>query len=277
MKKTDDILLYPRNISAQSHFFLELEIISMRQERSQGKCAHTPPPSGRLFIVGVPIGHPDDLTIRGLATLKQVDLIAAKNPRATQALLTHHGIHVTLTLYDRHNAAEKVPVLLERLSLGCQIALVSECGMPVVYDPGRLLIAAASQRNIPVEVIPGTSAVVAAAALAGLDGDAFLFEGRWTGDQRALKRRLQSLRSEHRTMIFFPPAQALKQILTLLVSILGNRQVVVAIDVTQKTQRIVRGRAQTVLASHFPYDASSQVTLVVKGLRKTGGGAEGKR
>ena len=99
---------------------------------------------GTLFIVGVPIGHPDDLTIRALATFRHVGLVATKNPRATQALLAHHGIHTTLTTYDRVNAAEKVPILLGRLKQGTHIALVSDCGMPLVYDPGRLLIKAAT-------------------------------------------------------------------------------------------------------------------------------------
>lgn len=241
----------------------------MRRERSQGKCARSAPQPGTLFIVGVPIGHPDDLTIRALATFRQVDLIAAKNPRATQALLTHHGIHATLTTYDRDNAAEKVPILLDRLKQGCRIALVAECGMPAVYDPGRLLIAAASQMSIPVEMIPGASAVVAAAALAGLDGNAFLFEGRWAGDTRAITRRLQSLRTEPRTMIFFPPPSSLRQILTLLLKILGNRRVVAAVNLTQKTQSIARGRVQALLMNHLTYDESSQIALVVEGMRRT--------
>jgi 16S rRNA (cytidine1402-2'-O)-methyltransferase len=158
----------------------------MRRERSQGKRAQSASSAGTLFIVGVPIGHPDDLTIRGLATLRQVDLIAAKNPQATHVLLAHHGIHTTITTYDRNNAADKVPLLLDRLKHGDQVALVSDCGMPVVYDPGRLLIAAASRAQIPVKVIPGTSAVVAAAALAGMDGNAFVFDGRWTGGTKTL-------------------------------------------------------------------------------------------
>ncbi|MGB3396406.1 MAG: SAM-dependent methyltransferase, partial [Nitrospira sp.] len=216
----------------------------MRRERSQGKRAQSASSAGTLFIVGVPIGHPDDLTIRGLATLRQVDLIAAKNPQATHVLLAHHGIHTTITTYDRNNAADKVPLLLDRLKHGDQVALVSDCGMPVVYDPGRLLIAAASKAQIPVTVIPGTSAVVAAAALAGMDGNAFIFDGRWTGGTKTLTTRLHLLRSEPRTMIFFPPAQSLRQFLALLQRTLGNRKVMVAIDMTRSTEQILRGRVQ---------------------------------
>ena len=237
----------------------------MRRERSQGKRAQSGPLPGTLFIIGVPIGHPDDLTIRALATLQHVDLVAAKNPQATQALLTHHGINATITTYDRDNAAEKAPILLDRLRQGFRVALVSDCGMPVVYDPGRLLVAAASKAKIPVKVIPGTSAVVAAAALAGMDGNAFVFEGRWTGSTGALTRRLQSLRSEPRTMIFFPPAPALRQLLTLLSDILGNRRICVAIDLTQSTEQIVRGRVQQLLANKPFHENSSHVAVVVEG------------
>ncbi len=242
----------------------------MRRERSQGKCASSGPLPGTLFVVGVPIGHPDDLTIRALATLRHIDLIAAKNPSATEALLAHHGIRAIITTYDRNNAAEKAAILLDRLKQGARIALVSDCGMPVVYDPGRLLVTAAAKANIPVEVIPGTSAVVAAAALAGMDGNAFVFEGRWTGGTGALTRRLQSFRSEARTMIFFPPASTLRQLLTLLLRTLGNRQVVVAIDLTRETERIVRGRVQQLLANKPFHKNSSHVALVVEGARIVG-------
>jgi len=239
----------------------------MRRERSQGKRAQSASSAGTLFIVGVPIGHPDDLTIRGLATLRQVDLIAAKNPQATHVLLAHHGIHTTITTYDRNNAADKVPLLLDRLKHGDQVALVSDCGMPVVYDPGRLLIAAASKAQIPVTVIPGTSAVVAAAALAGMDGNAFIFDGRWTGGTKTLTTRLHLLRSEPRTMIFFPPAQNLRQFLALLQRTLGNRKVMVAIDMTRSTEQILRGRVQELLSNKPSHESTSHVVLVVEGAR----------
>jgi 16S rRNA (cytidine1402-2'-O)-methyltransferase len=248
---------------------LELEIISVRREQSQEKYVPSGGLSGTLFIVGVPIGHPDDLTIRGLATLQHVNLIAAKHPPATQMLLAHHGIHAMLTTYDRSNAAEKAPILLDRLKQGLHIALVSDCGMPVVYDPGRMLINAAVAEHIPIEVVPGASAVVSAAVVAGMACDAFVFEGRCSGDARNLTRRLASLKAESRTMIFFPPVQALRQTLSLLSRILGNRRVVVATDLTHNSQQIVRGRAREVLANYPFHDGHGllQVTLVVEGMR----------
>ncbi len=243
----------------------------MRPEQSQGKHAHPSGLPGTLFIVGVSIGHPDDLTIRALATLRQVGLVATKNPRITQALLAHHGIRTTLTTYDRANAADKTPILLARLMQGTHVALVSDCGMPLVYDPGRLLINAAAASQISIEVIPGPSAVVAAVALAGMDSNAFIFEGRWSGETRTIIRRLDSLKAESRTMILFPPRLGIRKMLTLLVNVLGNRRIVAAADLTHETQRVVRGRVREIL-THYPFDDEmKQVTLIVEG-RRTGKG-----
>ena len=242
----------------------------MRREQSQEKCAQSGTGSGTLFIVGVPIGHPDDLTVRALSTLRQVDVVAAKHPQATQALLSHHGIHGVVTTYDRKHAAEKAPVLLDRLRQGLDIALVSDCGMPAIYDPGRVLISAASKEHIPIEIIPGTSIVVAAASLCGMDGDSFLFEGRWSGGRRTITHRLRSMRSEPRTMIFLPPVQILPVLLSLILTTFGNRRVVVAFDLTKSTQKIIRGRVGTVLARNSYHDTAAQVTLIVEGLRGRG-------
>ena len=242
----------------------------MRSEQSQEKCRSSSRLTGTLFIVGVPIGHPDDLTIRALGTLRQAHLVVTKTPSATRSLLTHHGIDAVLTTYNRVNAAEKAPVLLTRLKQGSHIALVSDCGMPTIYDPGRVLINAAAAAHIPIEVVPGATAVAAAVAIAGMDGNAFLFEGRCSGSLRELTRRLHSLRTEPRTLIFFPPAQALRQILALVLRIFGNRPVVIAIDLTYQTEQIVRGRVKEVLTRDSFHDGMLQVTLVVEGRRSTG-------
>ena len=247
----------------------------MRRERSQEKCVQSGTGSGTLFIVGVPIGHPDDLTIRAVSTLRQVDLIAAKNPQSTRALLLHHGIEAVLTSYDRKNAVEKAPVLLERLKQGLDIALVSDCGMPAIYDPGKVLISAASQQHIPIEVIPGPSVVVAAAALCGMDGDSFVFEGGWSGGLRSVTRRLQSMRCESRTMILLPPAQALPHILSLILNTFGNRRVVLVLDLTKASQKVVRGRVRTLLARDALHESGSQLTLIVEGMKRRGKRVQG--
>src|SRR5689334_5744591 len=141
-----------------------------RQKSQQTSCKVTGSVDGRrrigtLFIVGMPIGSPDDLTLRARAILGQVSVVAAETPLATRALLDHHGIDATITGYQADE--EKIAVLLDRLERGYDIALVSDSGMPVIYDPGRLLIAAARAAGHPVTVVPGPSALTAAVALSG--------------------------------------------------------------------------------------------------------------
>jgi 16S rRNA (cytidine1402-2'-O)-methyltransferase len=187
-------------------------------------------------------------------------------------LLAHHGIDTVLTTYDRANAAEKTPILVARLKQGAHIALVSDCGMPTIYDPGRIVINAAAEAEIDIKVIPGASAVSAAVALAGMDGNAFVFEGRCSGSLRELTRRLHALRMEPRTLVFFPLAETVRKVLTLALTILGDRRAVVGIDLTHRTERILRGRVSALLTSDLFQDRMSHVTLVVEG-RRAGGRA----
>ncbi|MBS0171325.1 MAG: hypothetical protein JSR62_13305 [Nitrospira sp.] len=237
----------------------------MPEEQSQGISAHSAPPSGTLFLVGMPIGHPDDVTIRALTILRRVDLVAAKNPRLAQSLLSHHGIQAVLTTYSRDNAADKTPILLDRLRRGQNIALVADCGMPALYDPGRLLITAATKARIEVEVIPGPSIVAAAATLCGMDTNTFVFEGRCAGNRRGLANRLNSLQHDSRTIILLPPMQSLRTTLTTILATLGNRQVVVGLDLTQAGQRVVRGRAQSLIKKETLFTQATGAVLVVEG------------
>lgn len=249
----------------------------MPEEQSQGTRAPASPFSGTLFLVGVPIGHPDDLTIRALSTLRRVDLIAAKNPRSTQSLLSHHGIHAALTTYDRDNSAEKTPILLDRLKRGQHIALVSDCGMPALYDTGRLLIVAAAKARVPIEVIPGPSIVAAAATLCGMDTNAFVFEGRCAGKWRGLSSRLKSLQHEPRTIILLPPVESLRATITAILAILGNRRVVLGLDLTRAGQRVIRGRVRSMIEKEALFTQATAAVLVVEGARRTKQQAETRR
>ena len=137
---------------------------SIRAERDRQQAKEA---VGQLFLVGVPIGHPDDITIRALGVLSQVDLVATEDPLTTQTLLRHHNLSVQLTSYGPTKIKEKVAVLIDRLRQGASVALVSDCGSPVISDPGSLLVAAAHKHNIPVRSLPGPSAVTAAIAASG--------------------------------------------------------------------------------------------------------------
>ena len=220
---------------------------------------------GTLYVVGTPIGHPDDITLRALATLRRVTVIASENPRATQALLAHHGITATVTSYGPFNRHEKVRLLLHRLTQGQDVALVSDNGTPVIYDPGSLFVAAAHEAGIPVKVIPGSSSMTAAPAISGFSGDAIIFEGHLPSTSRRLAQYLSQLRKERRTLVFYVDPKALTGLLRILAQILPTRQIAIAMNLTTKKETLSRGAPGELLDQVGPVPKDSAVTVVIEG------------
>ena len=231
----------------------------MAGEQSQEK----PPKAGRLYIVGLPIGNLDDVTVRAIRLLRRMDIIASKDPRHTQTLLLHHGIRALVTTYDRRNAQEKARILLQRLRAGSRVALVSDCGTPGLYDAGALLVAHAHRAGIPVVSVPGPSALTAALSIAGMPGDVLCFHGRFPTSPTAGMRLLAAVKARRSTSIFFVSAEQLRHVLTLVERYLGNRTVLVAANLTKRTERIVRGKVRTLLTRHTLYYPAADVTVVV--------------
>lgn len=229
--------------------------------------------SGTLYVVSTPIGHPDDMTLRALATLRRDIVVAAENPRATQALLAHHGITATVTSYGPSNLHEKVQILLHRLLQGQDVALVSDNGTPVIYDPGSIFVAAAHQAGIPVKAIPGPSTITAAVAISGFSGDALVFEGHIPSTGRPLADFLSRLRKERRTLVCYVAPRALIRLLKALAQILPARQIVVAVDLTTCGETLSRGKPGDLLDRIEPVPKDSAVTIVIEG---SGGGAHNK-
>lgn len=222
---------------------------------------------GTLYIVGTPIGHPDDITIRALATLRRVSIIASEDPRATQALLIHHGITATITSYGPLNRQEKVPLLLHRLTQGHDVAFVSDNGTPVIYDPGSLFVAAAHRAGIMVKTIPGPSVMTAATAISGFSGDAIIFEGHLPSSSLRLTAFLAKLREERRTLVFYVVPGALRRLLQTLAKFLPNRQVAIAMDLTTPKETLMRGRPDELLDQIGRVSRDSAVTVVIEGFR----------
>jgi 16S rRNA (cytidine1402-2'-O)-methyltransferase len=220
---------------------------------------------GTLFVVSTPIGHPDDITLRALATLRRATVVASEDPRMTQALLAHHGITATVTSYGPFNRHEKVRLLLHRLTQGQDVALVSDNGTPVIYDPGSLFVAAAHQAGIPVKVIPGPSAMTAAPAISGFSGDAIIFEGHLPLPSRLLRQYLSRLRKERRTLVFCVDPGALTGLLKLLAQILPTRQIAVAMNLTTSKETLARGKPGELLDHIGPVPKNSAVTIVIEG------------
>lgn len=245
----------------------------MAQERSQSNARRarssiTPSHStGTLYVVSMPIGDPDDITLRALATLSRAAVIASEDPRATQALLAHHGISATVTSYGPYNLQEKIRLLLHRITQGEDVALVSDNGTPVIYDPGSLLVAAAHQAGIPVKTIPGPSAMTVAAAISGFSGDAIIFEGCLPATTRLLAQYLSQLRKERRTFVCYVAPNALTRLLKALAQLLPTRQIAIAIDLTTHRETLSRGKPSELLDRIGPVPKDSAVTIVIEGYR----------
>jgi 16S rRNA (cytidine1402-2'-O)-methyltransferase len=239
---------------------LKGEIISVAGEQSQEKVS-----GGVLYIVGLPIGDPDDVTLRALRVLRQVDVVASKDPRHTQTFLRRHRIRARLTTYDRRNAQEKVPILLHHLKSGGRVALVSDCGSPGLYDPGSLLVAQAHRTGIPIVSVPGPSALTASLAVAGMPGNTLYFHGRFPVSETRAARLLAELKMRRCTNIFFVPAERLRKVLALMERCLGNRKVVIAINLTQPDECLLRGRITTVLRNDPLRFPGADVTVLVAG------------
>jgi len=228
----------------------------MSAERSQPKSLQirsspTASEPGTLFVVGTPIGNPDDITIRALHVLRSVPIIAAEDPRSTQALLAYHGvtggIAGTVTSYGPGNLEEKLSLLLRRLEQGEDVALVSDSGMPVIHDPGCRLVAAARQTGIPVTCVPGPSALTAAVALSGFSADRMVFRGNPPRSRQRLTSFLRQQCGEGSTSIFFVEKRALTPMLEVLAAILPGRMIVLAQNLTMKDEWIRQGTAPSLL------------------------------
>ncbi len=220
--------------------------------------------SGTLYVVAVPIGHPDDVTVRALRILGKVDLIASEDPKVTQQLLMHHSIRATVTSYGPRNLQEKAAVLLQRLQQGIDVALVSDCGSPVVSDPGHLLVAAAHTHGIRVVPVPGPSALVAALTAAGLPCDSFNFLGHLpSASSRITQRLMDSLKRNGPTVAFCTGA-VVARILKNLGDIAPQCSVVVAYDLTKPNEHIIRGTAGEI-TKKLGSARGRDVTLVLAG------------
>jgi 16S rRNA (cytidine1402-2'-O)-methyltransferase len=194
-------------------------------------------------------------------------IVAAEDPRATQALLAHHGITATITSYGPHDRHEKMLLLLHRLLEGHDVALVSDNGTPVIYDPGYLFVAAASQAGIPVIPIPGPSALTAATAISGFSGDAIIFESRLPSTKHRLLPYLSRFRTEQKTLVFYVRPRALTGLLKHLAQVLPRRRILVAMNLTTGQETVFRGKPDELLGQIGSVAMDSSVTVVIEGYR----------
>jgi 16S rRNA (cytidine1402-2'-O)-methyltransferase len=220
---------------------------------------------GILYIVPTPIGNLEDITLRALRILKEVDLIAAEDTRHTQHLLTHFGIDKPLTSYHDHNEREKAQVLVERIKNGANLALVSDAGTPGIADPGFRLVSAAIRAGIKIVPLPGASALSTALSASGLPTDRFLFEGFLPAKKQERKNRLQALRDGTATLVFYEAPHRLNDTLSDMQQILGERTIVIAREVSKVYEEFVRGTVSEVIHQVAGRGVKGEVTVVVHG------------
>jgi 16S rRNA (cytidine1402-2'-O)-methyltransferase len=224
-------------------------------------------PSGTLYVVATPIGNLEDITLRALRVLKEVDVIAAEDTRHTQILLSHYGIRTPLTSYHEHNEKTKARQLMSRLERGEQIALVSDAGTPAISDPGYRLAVEAIRGGIPVIPIPGASALTAVLSAGGLPTDRFVFEGFLPAKKQERRARLRALSSETRTLVIYEAPHRLTETLNDLVEILGNRETVLAREVSKIHEEFLRGRLTEVAKQIAGREIKGELTLLIGGSR----------
>lgn len=220
---------------------------------------------GTLYIVATPIGNLEDITLRALRVLKDVDLIAAEDTRHTRILLDHHGIHASVTSYHEHNERAKAQELVRQLEKGVNIALVSDAGTPAISDPGYRLILTAITAGARVVPIPGASALTAVLSACGLPTDGFVFEGFLPAKQQQRRSRLQTLCREIKTLIFYEAPHRLCECLGDIGEILGDREMTLAREVTKVHEEFLRGPVSQILQQIADRQIKGEVTLVVRG------------
>lgn len=221
---------------------------------------------GILYVVGTPIGNLEDVTLRALRILKEVDAIASEDTRTTQKLLNRYEIRKEVIAYFQHSGVGRTEAIVNRLASGASIALVTESGTPAVSDPGGKLVAEAHRRHIPVRVIPGPSSVAAAVSAAGFPVDRFRFEGFLPKKSGRRKKVLVTLAKEEKTLVFFESPYRVVETLREMTEILGDRQAVVAREMTKLHEEIRRGSLRE-LAEYYAATGSArgEFTLVVAG------------
>lgn len=220
-------------------------------------------PGGCLYLVGTPIGNLEDITLRALRILKEVDQIACEDTRHTQKLLAHHDIHKPLLSYHEHNEGKRAPELAAAMEQGARIALVSDAGTPLVSDPGQRLVALCLEKDISVVPIPGPSALLTALSGSGMPTEEFLFVGFLPARSGQRRRALERLRIEDRTIILYEAPHRVVECIADALKVLGDRPGCLAREVTKLHEEFLRGKLSQILKSVEKRPVRGEITLLL--------------
>lgn len=204
--------------------------------------------AGKLYLVATPIGNLEDITIRALKVLKEVDLIAAEDTRHTLGLLNHFEISKPLISYYKQTEKARSGILIEKLKEGKNIAVVSDAGTPGVSDPGEEIVKAAIENNIEIIPIPGACALINALIASGLSTKEFSFIGFLSAVKKEKKDKLEEIKYETRTLILYEAPHKLKGTLELILEVLGDRKIVLARELTKIHEEFIRDNVSNILA-----------------------------
>ena len=218
-----------------------------------------------MYVVATPIGNLEDITLRALRILKEVDLIVAENGTHTKRLCNHYGIKTKIATYNQHSGKSRTQRLVEQLEAGMKLALVSDAGTPGISDPGITLIAGAIEKDIQITPIPGPSAAVASLSVCGFPTGGFCFSGFLSNRPGRRKKELEGLISETRAMVFYESPHRIRATLLDMAGAFGSRQMVLLREMTKIFEEIRRGTPGELLEGLTPEKTRGEFTLVVSG------------
>ncbi|MBQ5339242.1 MAG: 16S rRNA (cytidine(1402)-2'-O)-methyltransferase [Oscillospiraceae bacterium] len=221
--------------------------------------------SGTLFIVGTPIGNLGDMTERQLEILGTVDFIAAEDTRVTRKLLSHFDIHTPLVSYHEHSPETVIRQIMDRMTAGERCACVTDAGMPCISDPGAILVQRCIEEHIPMQVIPGPSAVISALAISGQDTTRFCFEGFLSVTKKQRFSHLESLKHEPRTMVFYEAPHKLLNTLKDMLDFFGDRSVSVCRELTKIHEEMTKTTLAEAVSYYEANPPRGEFVLVIAG------------
>ena len=221
---------------------------------------------GKLYIVATPIGNLEDITLRAIKVLKEVDLIAAEDTRHTLKLLNHLEITKPLISYHRHNEEQQVDKLIKKLLEGENIALVSDAGTPGISDPGEVIIKKCIENKITIVPIPGACAMINALISSGIDTKEFIFLGFLPLNKKSRKEKLEEIKQTKKTIILYEAPHKLPNTLKDLESILEDRQVVLARELTKLHEEFIRGKIAEIIEK--AENLKGEIVLIIEGNKK---------
>lgn len=221
--------------------------------------------SGKLYVVGTPIGNLGDFSPRAIETLEKVDFLAVEDTRVTVKLLNHFGIKKEMLAYYEHNKAVKGNLILERLLRGETCAVVSDAGMPAISDPGEDLVRLCYENNIPVESVPGPSAITTALSISGMPSGRFCFEGFLTTQKNGRRLHLQELKTEKRTMVFYEAPHKLLATLGDMLSAFGERDIAIVRELTKLHETVFHTNFTEAIEYYTQNTPRGEFVLIISG------------